>query len=82
MEIAGDEEFAIEVRDDGPGMTQEQIGRACDIGTRFDENVPGSGLGLAIARDLCADMGSELQIISRCDGLTARVTFPGLQTKS
>ncbi len=82
LEIAGDEEFAIEVRDDGPGMTQEHIGRACDIGTRFDENVPGSGLGLAIARDLCADMGSELRLISGCDGLTARITFPGFQTKS
>ncbi|WP_338240906.1 sensor histidine kinase [Aurantiacibacter hainanensis] len=82
LEIEGDDEFEIEVRDDGPGMTQGQIERAYEIGTRFDESVPGSGLGLAIARNLCADMGIELQLFSGPDGLTARVTSSGAQRKS
>lgn len=67
----------VSVSDDGPGMTEEQIAKACEIGTRFDPSVPGSGLGLAIARDICADAGARLDITSGGNGLTVTVTFSG-----
>lgn len=70
---AGD--VTITVSDDGPGMTPEQIERACEIGTRFDNSVAGSGLGLAIARDLCVDMGAKLQFSSDDRGLSVSVTL-------
>ncbi len=67
----------VTVRDDGPGMTEEQIAKACEIGTRFDPSVPGSGLGLAIARDICTDAGATLDITSDGKGLTVTVQFAG-----
>jgi signal transduction histidine kinase len=79
LKIEDGDKLTIEIRDDGPGMTPEQIERACEIGTRFDDSVHGSGLGLAIARDLCADMDADLQLLSSPDGLTALVTFSSAQ---
>lgn len=45
----------IAIHDDGPRMSEEQIGRACGIGGRFDPSMPGSGLGLAIGLEICND---------------------------
>ncbi|MEL1250092.1 sensor histidine kinase [Aurantiacibacter gilvus] len=67
----------VKVSDDGPGMTAEQIAKACEIGTRFDPSVPGSGLGLAIARDICTDAGATLDIASGGTGLTVTVQIAG-----
>ena len=66
----------IEIRDDGPGMSEAQIGTACEIGTRFDHSKPGSGLGLAMARDICADIGAELVLRPGPEGLIARAELP------
>lgn len=66
----------IRVTDDGPGMTGEQINRACEVGTRFDPAMAGSGLGLAMARDLCADMGAALELRSDRAGFTASIRIP------
>ncbi|WAT19175.1 HAMP domain-containing sensor histidine kinase [Aurantiacibacter sp. MUD11] len=71
----GEAEVRITVSDDGPGMTEEQIAHACDIGSRFDSMVPGSGLGLAIAREICADNGSELEFSSTSAGLSVSAVF-------
>jgi len=65
----------ITVIDDGKGMTEEEIAKACEIGSRFDPDVPGSGLGLAIARDICADCGTRLELSSGMNGLEASVVF-------
>ena len=73
---SSDRGLAISIRDDGPGMTPEQIAHACDIGSRFDESMAGTGLGLAIARDLCDDMGARLVFASGPEGLTATIEFP------
>ena len=63
------------ISDDGPGMAEDQIARAFDIGTRFDPDTPGSGLGLAIAKDIAESLGATLNLASPGRGLTARVTF-------
>lgn len=63
------------VSDDGPGMREDQIARAFDIGTRFDPDTPGSGLGLAIARDVAESLGATLELSSNGGGLVARICF-------
>jgi signal transduction histidine kinase len=68
--------FDIRIRDDGPGMTPEQIANAFEVGSRFDPGKPGSGLGLAIARDICAAIGARLTLESGPRGLTANIRFP------
>ena len=78
----GDGTFDIRIGDDGPGMTDAQIEAAFDIGTRFDPEKPGSGLGLAIARDICATMGSVLELDSGANGLTATVRFQPSENRS
>ncbi|NKI99460.1 HAMP domain-containing sensor histidine kinase [Novosphingobium sp. SG707] len=65
----------IRVEDDGPGMSEEQIARACEIGSRFDADMPGSGLGLAIARDIAEAYGLRLRLSSPPGGgLVAELT--------
>ncbi len=59
------------VEDDGPGMSEEQIARAFEMGTRFDPEKPGSGLGLAIARDICDALEASLTLRSGPRGLRA-----------
>lgn len=63
----------ITVRDQGPGLTEEEAASAADRFWRSDDSrsVPGSGLGLAIATDLLASVGGELAVTStEGDGLT------------
>jgi len=67
--------FAAEIADDGPGMAEEDIARAFDVGTRFDADMAGSGLGLAIARDLAEAMGVELDLRSGDRGLVAVIGY-------
>lgn len=66
------------ISDDGPGMTDEQIASACEIGTRFDPEKPGSGLGLAMARDIADAIGARLSLARRDHGkgLCARISLP------
>jgi len=74
--VRGGDAPEIEIVDDGPGMTREQIAGAFEIGSRFDENKPGSGLGLAIARDLAASYGLGIELTSQpagAGGLMVRI---------
>jgi signal transduction histidine kinase len=63
------------IEDDGPGMSEEEIARAFEVGSRFDNAVPGSGLGLAIARDLADSMGVDLELKPTGSGLVASIRF-------
>ncbi len=67
----------LAIRDDGAGMSAEQIAHACEIGTRFDPAMPGSGLGLAIARDIAESYGLALRLGPGPEGgLVAEIRFP------
>ncbi|MDE8653136.1 sensor histidine kinase [Novosphingobium album (ex Liu et al. 2023)] len=69
VELAAEPDLPeLAVIDDGPGLTPDQIARACDIGTRFDTAMPGSGLGLAIAREIAGAYGLRLTLSPRADG--------------
>lgn len=70
-----DDHVRVTVDDDGPGMSEDQIQRAFEVGTRFDPEKPGSGLGLAIARDVCTALGAELDLRATPAGLRARVVI-------
>ncbi|AMN44987.1 ATP-binding protein [Rhodoplanes sp. Z2-YC6860] len=43
---------ALEIDDDGPGLTSAQMAQAMQAGRRLDESSPGFGFGLSITREL------------------------------
>lgn len=73
-----DDWVCIEVQDNGPGMTPENLARACQPFFRATEaDETGSGLGLAIANDLARSMGGTLQLHAQGVGLVVRLRLPG-----
>lgn len=69
----------ISVEDDGQGLSEQDLHRLTERGTRLDETVEGHGLGLAIAKDIVKLYGGSLHF-SRSEvlgGLLVRVMFPG-----
>jgi two-component system, OmpR family, sensor kinase len=72
-------ELAVDVIDQGPGMTEGQLARAFDRFWRAPDNKArrGSGLGLAIVADLMAANGGRAELIPSPEGgITARLTVP------
>jgi signal transduction histidine kinase len=69
--------FSIEIGDDGPGLTQEQIMDGIKRGKRLDETKPGTGLGLSIVQDTVKEYGGALVLgKSPLGGLSAKLTLP------
>lgn len=70
--------LVITVDDDGPGLDDEQIGRAARRGQRFDEATEGSGLGLAIVADIATTYAGTLQLdrSPTLGGLRAHLRLP------
>ena len=61
---AGARHYAeLVVRDNGPGIPEEDRLRVFERGTRLarDRNVPGSGIGLAVVREMVAAHGGTVQ---------------------
>lgn len=72
------DEVIIEIADDGPGLSAEQIGELGVRGRRLDESVEGSGLGLAITSDIASTYGGELVLgHSPQNGLQVTLRLPG-----
>ncbi|MEU4449622.1 HAMP domain-containing sensor histidine kinase [Actinosynnema sp. NPDC050801] len=65
----------VEVHDDGPGLTGEELALATSRFWRGRSGRPGTGLGLAIADQLVKARQGVLAL-SSADGFTARVTLP------
>ncbi|MGR8919730.1 MAG: ATP-binding protein [Gammaproteobacteria bacterium] len=69
---AGQERLRIVVRDDGPGIPDDQIERITQRGARLDESVEGQGIGLAIVRDLVENAyGGSFSLASDAAGTRA-----------
>jgi signal transduction histidine kinase len=72
------DEVVVEIGDDGPGLSAEQIRETGVRGRRFDEDVEGSGLGLAITGDIAETYAGELSLgRSPLGGLLACLRLPG-----
>ncbi|RAH98254.1 histidine kinase [Acuticoccus sediminis] len=69
--------FAIEIADDGPGLSETERTEVISRGTRLDQTKPGSGLGLSIVAELVDLYGGRLEL-SRADqgGLKVIVVLP------
>jgi len=71
----------IDVEDDGPGCSPEELARLTGRGVRLDESVVGHGLGLSIVRDIVDTYGGELDLgrSTRLGGLRATVRLPAAE---
>ncbi|MFW5661911.1 MAG: sensor histidine kinase, partial [Oceanicaulis sp.] len=69
--------LAIEVEDDGPGLTDAERETALQRGVRLDERAPGTGLGLSIVDELARAYGGSLALgAAPGGGLSARLELP------
>lgn len=64
---AQDDDVLIEIRDEGPGLSEEQLQHLFEPFNRLGREsgeAPGSGLGLVLTRELAAAMGGRLEVLS------------------
>lgn len=68
----------LEVEDDGPGASDEELASLTERGVRLDETVAGHGLGLAIVKDIVKTYGGDLELgrSVRLGGLRVSVRLP------
>lgn len=73
------DQWALEVRDDGPGIAAEDVAKLFE--PFFTTDAKGTGLGLYIAREICAGNDSVLEYVAapphaKPGGACFRITFP------
>lgn len=69
------------IRDDGPGLSDEDIAKLGKRGGRLDEERSGTGFGISIAREILELNGGTLGIgRSKAGGLEATVRIPSAPT--
>jgi signal transduction histidine kinase len=67
---------AVVIRDDGPGVAEEDLARLVDRGVRLDRSREGQGIGLAIASDIAEAAGGRLVLANTSPGLAAALHLP------
>lgn len=77
----GVETLTLLVRDRGPGIPEDQLGRVFEPFYRIEGSrnpaTGGTGLGLSIARNIAQSMGGDVTLSNReGGGLEARVVLP------
>ncbi len=77
VSLSDESGLEIWVEDDGEGLTDEDLERLTQRGSRLDETVEGHGLGLSIALDIAKLYGGAIQFDRSPDlgGVRARVTL-------
>lgn len=74
---AGGDRLCVNIEDDGPGVSADQLAKLGQKGIRLDETIEGSGLGLAIAADILEAYGGELRFRTlQPHGLQVAVALP------
>lgn len=66
----------ITIRDDGPGLPEDQILRLRKRGQRLDTSGDGSGLGLSIADEIVARARGSLDLRTTASGLEVTLRLP------
>jgi signal transduction histidine kinase len=72
-----DDIATIEVRDNGPGIPENEIPKVTERFYRLNRSrhLPGNGLGLSIVSAIATFHGGSLSLVSS-DGLVARISLP------
>lgn len=69
--------IVLDVDDDGPGLSPEQIALAMKRGKRLDESKPGTGLGLSIVSEIVREYQGSIALSRRDEGgLRAQLVLP------
>jgi signal transduction histidine kinase len=67
----------VVISDDGPGLTDMEIGKLGERGRRLDESTKGSGLGIAIAMEITSLNNGEIAMARGPEGgLAVTLTLP------
>lgn len=75
--------FAVEVKDDGPGLNEDERREALKRGRRLDESRPGTGLGLSIVSEIVSEYEGSFELDrAKQGGLAACMVLPGLPSES
>jgi signal transduction histidine kinase len=77
--LAGRPALTVRVRDEGIGMTTEQLARVFERFYRADPsgNIPGTGLGMSLVKEITELQGGTVQVTSRPGrGTTVDLTWP------
>ena len=83
--LSDHETCRVLIRDDGPGLPDDQLARLPRRFTRSPEhqNLPGSGLGLAIADEIARKSGGRLTLrCNRPHGLVIELALPRVPAES
>jgi signal transduction histidine kinase len=80
------EGYTVAIRDEGIGMTEEQVGRIFEKFYRADSSntaISGTGLGMTIARNIILAHGGAITVESApAQGTTVRFTLPLASAKA
>lgn len=79
-----DGQYIVEISDNGPGISAEDVGRIFDKFYRGSNGMgsaqSGAGLGLAISREIVGRMNGSLGLVQREGGAVFRLSLPVLMT--
>ncbi len=82
INIEEEENIRVSIRDEGVGITEEELPYIFEkfYKSKLRQNAKGSGLGLAIARQICLKHDGTIQVESKVgEGTTFTFTFPKLE---
>jgi two-component system sensor histidine kinase PilS (NtrC family) len=77
MAVAGTDQIALYVRNDGPGIEPSLRGQIFE--PFFTTRSAGTGLGLYIGRELCEANGAVLDLLDNVPGTQFRIVTKGAQ---
>lgn len=81
--VVEDRMVLLEIDDDGPGLSAEQVPYLLRPGQRLDERAPGFGFGLSITRELVELYGGNLAFAKAPEGgLRVNLQLPAAQQRS
>jgi signal transduction histidine kinase len=76
--ISGNGSVSIVIEDDGSGLSDKEINKLAQRGSRLDEDVEGHGLGLAIVADIIELYSGQIRFGKALEfqGLKVEVILP------